>query len=78
MIEKIVKVDQIEILENGCVQVRTKTSIVEDGRELTATLHRHVIHPGDDYSREDARVAAICGIVHTPEVIAEFNSPKAA
>lgn len=73
-LEKIVKVDLIEIIENGCVQVRTATKIVENGNELSRTFHRHVVSPGDDYSGEDARVQAICAAMHTPEVVAAYQA----
>jgi hypothetical protein len=77
-LEKIIVVDQIEVVENGCVQVRTATKIVEDGKELSRTLHRHVVSPGDDYSGEDARVQGICAAVHTPEIIAAYQAIVAA
>ena len=72
MLEKIVSVDRIEVLENGSVQVRTKTAIMENGKQISGTFHRHVVAPGDDYSSEDARVQAICAAVHTDEVIAAY------
>jgi len=72
MLEKIQVVDRIEVLENGCVQVRTKTAIMEDGKQISGTYHRHVVAPGDDYSQEDPRVQAICGVTHTPEVISAY------
>jgi hypothetical protein len=77
-LEKIISVDQIEVVENGCVQVRTATKIVEDGKELNRSFHRHVVAPGDDYSGEDAKVQAICAAVHTPEVIAAYQAMLAA
>lgn len=43
-------VDRIEVVENGCVQVRTMTSIMEDGKQISCNFHRHVIAPGNDYS----------------------------
>jgi hypothetical protein len=55
-LEKVVIVDRIEVIENGSVQVRTKTAILEDGKQISGTYHRHVVAPGDDYSAEDARV----------------------
>jgi hypothetical protein len=73
-LEKIEVVDRIEVLENGCVQVRTKTAIMEDGKQISGTFHRHVIAPGDDYSNEAERVQAICAATHTPEVIAEYQA----
>jgi hypothetical protein len=76
MLEKIEIVDRIEVLENGCVQVRTKTAIMEDGKQISGNFHRHVIAPGDDFAGEDARVQAICAATHTPEVIAAYKSAK--
>ena len=73
-LEKIVFVDLIEVVENGCVQVRTKTAILEDGNQISGTFHRHVVAPGDDYSAEDAKVQAICAAVHTPEVVAAYQA----
>ena len=77
-LEKVVKVDLIEVLENGCVQVRTRTSILEDGRQISGTYHRHVVAPGDDYAGEDARVQAICKATHTAAVIAAYKAAQAA
>ena len=76
-IEKIISVDLIETLENGCVQVRTKTAIVEDGQQISGSFHRHVVAPGDDFSNEDAKVQAICGAVHTPEVVEAYKASVA-
>ena len=72
MLEKIISVDLIEVVENGAVQVRTKTAIMEDGKQISGSFHRHVVAPGDDYSKQDARVKAICAAVHTDEVIAAY------
>lgn len=77
-LEKIVSADRIEVVENGCIQVRTKTAIKEDGIEITSKFHRHVVAPGDDYSGEDARVQAICVATHTAEVIAAYKAANAA
>jgi hypothetical protein len=77
-LEKIQIVDRIEALENGTVQVRTKTAIMEDGKQISGTFHRHVVAPGDDYSGEDARVKAICVATHTAKVIAAYKAAIAA
>lgn len=77
-LEKISIVDRIEVVENGAVQVRTRTSILEDGRQISGTFHRHVVAPGDDYSGEDARVQAICAATHTADVIAAYKAATAA
>ena len=47
-LEKIEVVDLIEVVENGSVQVRNKTAILEDGVEISNKFHRHVIVPGQD------------------------------
>ena len=78
MLEKIEIVDRIEVVENGCVQVRTRTSIMEDGKQISGTFHRHVVTPGNDYSAEDARVQAICAATHTAEVVAAYQAAQAA
>jgi hypothetical protein len=78
MLEKIVIVDRIEVIENGCVQVRTKTAIIEDGKQISGNFHRHVVAPGDDYSGEDDRVKAICAATHTAGVIAAYEAAIAA
>jgi len=78
MLEKVIVVDRIEVVENGSVQVRTKTVIMEDGKQISGTFHRHVVAPGDDYSAEDARVQAICAATHTAGVIAAYKAAQAA
>lgn len=75
-LEKIISVDLIEVVENGIVQVRTKTAIMEDGEQISGTFHRHVVAPGDDYSAEDAKVQSICAAVHTAEVIATYQAAQ--
>lgn len=77
-LEKVTTVDRIEVLENGSVQVRTRTSILEDGKQISGTYHRHVVATGDDYSGEDARVQAICAATHTTEVIDAYKAASAA
>jgi hypothetical protein len=76
-ITKEMIVDRIEVVENGSVQVRTKTSIKEDGKEISSTFHRHVVAPGDDYAKEDARVQAICAATHTQDVIDAYVAAQA-
>lgn len=73
-LEKIEIVDRIEVVENGTLQVRTKTAIKEDGVEISSSFHRHVVVPGADYSGEDARVQAICAATHTAGVIAAYQA----
>jgi len=72
-LEKVISVDLIEVIENGCIQVRTKISIVEDGKQISDAFHRHSVAPGDDYSSQNAKVQAICAATHTAEVIAAYK-----
>jgi len=77
-LEKVVSVDLIEVVENGCIQVRAKTAIKEDGVEISSKFHRHVVAPGDDYSAEDARVKAICKATHTAAVVTAYKAAQEA
>jgi len=76
MLEKVSLVDRIEVIKNGAVQVRTATRVMEDGKQISTTFHRHVVAPGDDYSNEDARVQGICAAMHTAEVIAAYKAAQ--
>ena len=76
-LEKVISVDLIEVIENGAVQVRTKTAILEDGKQISGLFHRHVVAPGDDYSNEDARVKAICKATHTAAVVTAYKAAAA-
>jgi hypothetical protein len=78
MLEKQIVIDLIEAIENGCVQVRTCTRIIEDGKQISDTYHRHVVAPGDDYSTQDAKVQAICAAVHTADVVAAYQASQEA
>lgn len=77
-LEKKVVTDLIETIENGTVQVRTKTAIFENGKEISSKFHRHLVVPGADYSAEDAKVQAICAAIHTPEVVAAYEAAQVA
>ena len=76
-LEKISVVDKVEVVENGTVQVRTATRIVEDGNVISQSYHRHTIAPGQDYSAECDKVKAICQATHTAEVIAAYQAMQA-
>ena len=76
-LEKIEIVDRVEVLESGVVQVRTATKIMEDGKAISSTFHRHVIAPGDDYAAQADRVKAICAATHTADVISAYEASLA-
>ena len=73
-LQKVVSVDLIEIVENGSIQVRTKTAILEDGAQISSQFSRHVVAPNADYSNEDPRVQAIAAVIYTPEVVATYQA----
>lgn len=68
-----IKVDQIEIIENNSIQVRTATIIEKDGSEITRTYHRHVLEPGDNLDNEDIRVQSIANALWTSEIIQQYR-----
>ena len=71
-----IKVDQIELVENNIIQVRTATIIERDGTEISRSYHRHVLIPGEDVTNEDPKVQAIANAVWTQEVIAAYNQSE--
>lgn len=70
------KVDLIEVIENGSLQVRTATTIYRDEQEISKTYHRHVKVPGSDVSAEDLKVQAIANAVWTEEIIAAYQASQ--
>ena len=76
---KTIEIDKIEVVgEYKAVQVRTATVVAEDGTELTRSFHRHVLHPDDDITGEDAEVQGVCGAVWTDAVKASWTEHQAA
>lgn len=77
-LEKIITSDLIEVVANGIVQVRMRTSIYEDGKEISSNFYRYVVTPGES-APDDApqRVKSICAAVHTPECIAAYQAQQA-
>ena len=76
--------DKIEIVgQHKHVQVRKALVIKKDGKELTRSFERYVLHPDVDLSQrsEPNEVVAICNAVWTQEVkdawksYQESNSP---
>jgi len=66
--------DKIEVLENGTIQVRCATRVLEDGVVLSSSFHRHVLHPGHDLTDQDPKVVAIANVTWTPEVVAAYEA----
>jgi hypothetical protein len=77
-LDKQTKIDKIEVVENGTVQVRQATIITEEGKQISRTYHRWVITPSQDYSDQEQQVQDICKVSHTPEVIAAYKAQQEA
>jgi hypothetical protein len=70
---------KIEVVgEYKAVQIATDTVIKEDGVEISRTRHRHVKHPHENITGEDAEVQAVCNAVWTDEVKASWETFKAS
>ena len=50
------------------IQVRTKTSIMEDGEELSFKYSRRILTPNMDVSGESAEIRALAGALWTDEI----------
>ena len=80
---KVVVEDRIEVLELGQIQVRTKTTVLEDSVELSSAFHRHTVVPcayngsawvDTDASGESARVQALATATWTDATVAAYKS----
>jgi uncharacterized protein (UPF0210 family) len=74
---KQVVIDKIEVVENGTIQVRQVTRIIEDGTEISKQYHRTSLTPGQDLTDQPANVVAVCNAVWTPQVIAAYQAQAA-
>lgn len=70
--------DLIEVLEDGRMQVRTATRVLEDGVVLSQSFHRHVVDVGDDVSGESQLVQDVAQNMHTSDRKAARDAEKAA
>lgn len=68
---------QVEVLEDGHIQVRKATRVYKDGVEIAKTYHRHVLVPGDDTTKETKRVKDIANVVWTVEVVTKYKAERA-
>ena len=74
-ITKETEIAKIEVVsEYKHIQVRTDTVIKEDGKEISRSTHRHVKHPDDDISGEDAEVQAVANAVWTDAIKAAWKT----
>ena len=71
-LSKVISYDH-SITEIGHIQVRKITRIMEDGKEISKSYHRHVVSPGDDVKDQDERTQKIAQAIHTSEVIEVYE-----
>ena len=80
-----IEYDKIEVVgPYKAVQVRKATVIKKDGKELTRSFERYVLHPGDldasdnlvdiDLTGQPAEVTAICNAAWTADVKAAWKA----
>ena len=67
-LSKVTKDDYEVRTEHKHINVRTKTSIMEDGKELSFSYHRKVLTPDMDVSGESAEIQALAGAIWTDAV----------
>ena len=75
-LEQIVTYDRT-LDDLGRISVRRITRIFDDGEEVSKKYHRSWIMPGQDPTGNDVMSKAIAEKLHTPEVIAEYESKMA-
>ena len=74
-LEKTTVDDKIEIVSDyKHLQIRTATIVKEDGKELSRSFHRRVLHPDADVSGESAEIRGIAAAVWTDEVKAAWQT----
>ena len=58
------------------IQVRTKTSIMENGEEISYKYHRRVLQPDADISGESDELKALAGALWTDEIKKAYEDSK--
>ena len=78
-ITKETEITKIEVVgEHKAVQIATDTVIKEDNVEISRSRHRHVLHPHETITSEDAEVQAVCNAVWTDAVKNSWNTYRAS
>ena len=60
---------QIEVDENGCINVRDSIIVVIDGVDSPPKFHRKVLEPGSDLTNESVRIKAVAPGIWTSTVV---------
>ena len=77
-LEKVISYDYEIRGEFKHIQERAKTSIMEDGKELSYSYHRRVLAPDADVSGESDEIKGMASALWTDEVKAAWAEKLAA
>ena len=67
---------QVEVLEDGQIQVRKATRVYKDGVEISKSYHRHVLAPEADLTNEVKKVKDIAEVVWTENIVTKYKAKK--
>ena len=73
MLTKTHEIDQITITGNGIVLCRETVMITEGDIVHSKTYHRSSLEPGQDLSGVPEKVASVCRLVWTNDVVDDFR-----
>ena len=76
-LEKVITYDYEIRSEFKHIQERTKTSVMEDGKELSYSYHRRVLAPDADVSSESDEIKGMASALWTDEVKAAWAAKQA-
>tara|TARA_R110002020_G_scaffold379974_1_gene591192 strand:- start:7 stop:246 length:240 start_codon:yes stop_codon:yes gene_type:complete len=76
-LEKVVSYDYEVRGEFKHIQERTKTSIMEDDKEISFSYHRRVLAPDADVSSESDEIKGMASALWTDEVKAAWAAKQA-
>jgi len=75
MLTTQIVIDQITVVEDGQIMCRENTRVLDDGVEISHNYHRRVFVPGS-VIEGDQRLKDIAAVVHTPQVISDFQEAE--
>jgi hypothetical protein len=76
-LQQTIKIDSVDVVENGILQVRQRTDIFDDKEPkniIASNYHRWTLCPGDDITGQEQKVINIANVTWTPEVIAAYKA----
>jgi len=76
-LEKVVTYDYEVRTEYKHIQERAKTSVMEDGKELSSSYHRRVLTPDMDVSSESDEIKGMADALWSDEVKAAWAAKQA-